>query len=710
MTSPGPADKVCPKCKGVFSGDSLYCPDDGTPLNIGTILGDEALTKDPYLGQVIHGDIEIRQLAGVGAMGRVYRAFQRGVDRLVAVKILHRELSTNKEIVGRFHREAHVASRLQHPHVVQVYLTGEMSDKAMYIVMEYLDGLSLQSALSAAGGGLALARALHITLQLCDAVGEAHAQGVVHRDLKPENVMLVRRGLDDDFVKVLDFGIARVNWGDQSMATQQGLIFGTARYISPEGAQGEAVGPESDVYAIATLLYQMLAGETPFDGDQAVGILIRQIGDPPPLLTSHARASNVPRPIADAIMRNLAKPRGQRAPNARTFGRMLLDAIRESGLNVEDLLTRPSLLGPIQYEAPRADAGAAAKPGAREGTAKLVATPIPLPAKTAPLREVPDARHSPVPPGADPRGLTAKWIPDEATAARITPEPPSPYPYNGSPRPYDGYGANSPGALPVGSDRARLEVAPTDPFAPRRSSQLYPTAVGSPGQVPPPYESAYDANAQGGAHAEGRNEFGETMGTARRGRLLTVVIMVVCLCLGMIGMILIARSQGLIGKADPTPTNIPPLVINPPLSTIPSASSSASDLISLPPLAGSATGPVTSPADAPKIKLTVEVTPPKPTVGQTIELLGKVSASRPAKRIDSGIFVIQSGSSPAVTINATQDTAGFHGTYTIPSLGPTVINFSVRFDNFRAKTVQTITIGGGTEGPPVAPTASVKWI
>src|SRR5206468_6133905 len=140
-----------------------------------------------------------------------------------------------------------------------------------------LDGLSRQSALAAAGGSMPLPRAMHVAMQLCDASGEAHAQGVVHRDLKPENVMLVHRADDPDYVKVLDFGIARMNWGETSMATAAGLIFGTARYISPEGAQGNAVVPASDVYSIGTLLYQMLSGRTPFDGDQAVGLLVQQI-------------------------------------------------------------------------------------------------------------------------------------------------------------------------------------------------------------------------------------------------------------------------------------------------------------------------------------------------------------------------------------------------------------------------------------------------
>src|SRR5271154_2669348 len=325
-----PSEKICPTCGERFTMEALFCPNDGAPLSIAQPgdVGPQAISPDPYLGRELSGHIEIRQLVGVGAMGRVYRAFQKGIDRDVAVKILHRELSANQTLVARFHREAKVASRLAHPNVVHVILTGQLPDGAMYIVMEYLDGLSLQSALAAAGGAMALPRALHVVLQICDAVGEAHAQGIVHRDLKPENVMLVHRGEDADFVKVLDFGIARLDWGDQSMATAAGLIFGTARYISPEGAQGEQVGPEGDVYAIATLVYQMLAGRTPFEGDQAVGLLVQQIHDAPPPLRSIQRSSYVPEGIASVLMANLSKEKGKRAPDARTLGRALMEAAK----------------------------------------------------------------------------------------------------------------------------------------------------------------------------------------------------------------------------------------------------------------------------------------------------------------------------------------------------------------------------------------------
>ncbi|MCL2450692.1 MAG: protein kinase [Polyangiaceae bacterium] len=355
---PAPAEaaapKACPSCAKRYPADALFCSLDGAPLSTAPGAIAAAAANDPYVGHEIHGHIEIRQLVGIGAMGRVYRAFQRGIDRDVAVKILHRELSANAALVARFHREAKVASRLAHPHVVHVLLVGQLPDGAMHIVMEYLDGLSLQSALAAAGGAMALPRALRIALQLCDAAGEAHSLGIVHRDLKPENVMLVRRADDPDFVKILDFGIARLNWDEPSSATAAGLIFGTARYISPEGAQGERVGPQGDVYSIATIIYQMLSGRTPFDADQTVALLVQQIHDPPKPLRSVERSAYVPEAVADVIMRNLSKKPGDRAPDARALGRALLEAAVGSGLSAQDILARPALLGSARGEHPSA--------------------------------------------------------------------------------------------------------------------------------------------------------------------------------------------------------------------------------------------------------------------------------------------------------------------------------------------------------------------
>jgi serine/threonine-protein kinase len=308
--------------------------------------------EDAHLGLELAGQIRLTHLLGVGSMGRVYRAWQEGIGRSVAVKILHHELNGNADLVKRFHCEAKVASRLVHPNVVQVLMTGELplrgepgSGGELYLVMEHLDGVSLLSLLAASGKGqaLPLARALRIVLQICDAVGEAHAQSIVHRDLKPENVMLIQRGDDADFAKVLDFGIARLDWGDRSMATQAGLIFGTAKYISPEGAEGRAVSAAADVYSIATILYQCLSGRTPFEGDSHVALLVQHAHSPPPELRSIARASYVPAPIASVIMQNLAKDPGERAPDARALGRELLTATRASGLDAETILSSTAL-------------------------------------------------------------------------------------------------------------------------------------------------------------------------------------------------------------------------------------------------------------------------------------------------------------------------------------------------------------------------------
>ncbi|MDB4943982.1 MAG: serine/threonine protein kinase, partial [Labilithrix sp.] len=409
MNEAAPAlSKVCATCGARYPSDALFCPLDGSPLQSGGSghTGPAEVADDPYLGQEISGHIEIRQLVGIGAMGRVYRAFQKGIDRDVAVKILHRELSANAQLVSRFTREAKVASRLQHPNVVQVLLAGQLPDRALYMVMEYLEGLSLQSALAAAGGALPLPKALHIAMQLCEAAGEAHAVGIVHRDLKPENVMLVRRGTDPDFVKVLDFGIARINWGEQSVATAAGLIFGTARYISPEGAQGNAVGPASDVYSIATLLYQMLSGRTPFEGEQAVGLLVQQIHDAPPHLRTIPRATYVPAPLADVIMANLAKDPKHREQDARSLGHAIVDAAKQAGLSADEI-SRPILLrrpGSLQMA-----------PNERTQQHELSAE---LAERLSPAAHA--ATPAPVAPGDRPiMAATAKWEPPSEFQARL---------------------------------------------------------------------------------------------------------------------------------------------------------------------------------------------------------------------------------------------------------------------------------------------------
>ena len=327
----------CSSCGERYAEGVIFCPRDGSPLS-----GRSAdAGPDPYLGQTLQGAFRIEALIGAGAVGRVYRAHQLGVERTVALKIMHRDLATNEALRSRFRREARIAGSLSHPNLVNVLLLSEVEREALripYLVLEYLDGMSLRSALSAQGA-LPVARTLHILLQIADGVGEAHQHGIVHRDLKPENVMLVQRGGDPDFVKVLDFGVARAEAVADApdVATRAGAIFGSARYVAPECAAGGLSSPQSDVYALATLGYECLTGATPFDGDNAVQILLKQQSQALPSLLERSPA--LPGELAQVLERNLSKDPSARAGDARAFARELLAAAGEAGLD-PDLSSR----------------------------------------------------------------------------------------------------------------------------------------------------------------------------------------------------------------------------------------------------------------------------------------------------------------------------------------------------------------------------------
>ncbi|MBK8171685.1 MAG: protein kinase [Sandaracinaceae bacterium] len=351
--------KICPRCSARFAANASYCPRDGamliTPHDV-----------DPYLGQTLLGQFHIQEKIGAGGMGTVYRAHQAAVDRDVAIKILHRELAQNPDAVRRFHREAKVSAALDHPHVVRVILFGQLPDGNLYLVMEYLKGASLSDVL-AREGRLTVQRAMHIMLQVCEGIGEAHSQGVIHRDVKPENIILVPRAKDPDFVKVLDFGIARFVTGDQTVVTQTGLIFGTARYISPEGAAGEPTDARSDVYSLAVMAYHLMCGESPFDAPSSVTLLMKHMHEPAPDIRSRKDGAHVPSAIADVIARALAKNPDARYANAHVFGDALAAAVAKSGL-VMPAVRRPSSMSLV----PSADAPSTGVTASEKKTAPVV--------------------------------------------------------------------------------------------------------------------------------------------------------------------------------------------------------------------------------------------------------------------------------------------------------------------------------------------------
>src|SRR5437868_3234953 len=176
----------CSSCGESYAAGVIFCPRDGAALSARP--ADRG--PDPYVGQTLHATFRVEALIGEGAVGRVYRAHQLGVERTVALKIMHRDLASNEAVCSRFRREARIAGSLSHPNLVNVLLLSELDqgpEAVPFLALEYLDGLSLRSALSAQGA-LSVTRAVHVLLQIADAVGEAHQHGIVHRDLKPENV------------------------------------------------------------------------------------------------------------------------------------------------------------------------------------------------------------------------------------------------------------------------------------------------------------------------------------------------------------------------------------------------------------------------------------------------------------------------------------------------------------------------------------------
>ena len=239
-----------------------------------------------FVGTLLADRYRIDQLLGEGGMGQVYRAEHVHMRKAVALKVLHRELTAQPEIVARFEREAVAAARIEHPHVAAATDFGRLADGSFYLVLEFVEGKSL-TKLMASERRLPVPRALAITRQISDALSTAHEAGIVHRDLKPDNVMLVAREQTADFVKVLDFGIAKVqseDTSDQPALTRAGTVFGTPEYMAPEQARGAVADARADLYTLGMILYEMLAGKTAFADPELIVVLTRQMTkEPPPL-------------------------------------------------------------------------------------------------------------------------------------------------------------------------------------------------------------------------------------------------------------------------------------------------------------------------------------------------------------------------------------------------------------------------------------------
>ncbi|MCK9462280.1 MAG: serine/threonine protein kinase [Proteobacteria bacterium] len=298
--------------------DAIAQAEDAAPAPTSDTIPAKAF--DALIGTVLDGRYLITGAIGEGGMGRVYRATHVLMDKLVAIKVIHSELAHIEDITKRFEREAKSSSRLTDPHCITVTDFGRTEDGTLFLVMELLDGESLEERI-AVSGGLAVTKALDVAKQMLRGLAHAHAQGVVHRDLKPENVYLTTHGEETDFVKILDFGIAKLAAGGEDgekgvSLTRTGVVFGTPKYLSPEQAFGDKVDQRSDLYAVGVMLWEMLTGTAPYEADSAVDLMSMHLTAPTPSLSDHGR---FPPGLQDLIDRAMAKRPVDRFPSAEAF-------------------------------------------------------------------------------------------------------------------------------------------------------------------------------------------------------------------------------------------------------------------------------------------------------------------------------------------------------------------------------------------------------
>lgn len=305
----------CPLCHAHYLDSSFRrCPHDGTPLLTadGTALG--------WIGEIVQERYRVDRFLGKGGMAQVYEACHLATGRKVAIKIVQPRMATDPAVaLERFRREAQLLSRITHPNVVAIEDFGSLPDGALFMVMELLQGRSLQQELDERE--VTLAEAIDIALEVCEAVQAAHESGIAHRDIKPANVFLeTLRSTGARPIKVLDFGISKiVEEGTTTDLTKAGTIFGTPEYMSPQQAHGHPADLSSDIYSIGILLYRMLLGTVPFTGESYLQVLVKHLTEHPPWPADEAARRKLPAPTRDVLFRALEKNPDDRYESVAAF-------------------------------------------------------------------------------------------------------------------------------------------------------------------------------------------------------------------------------------------------------------------------------------------------------------------------------------------------------------------------------------------------------
>ena len=324
--------KACPICKARYHQGEIFCPGDGSRLTLAEETSNAGTDIESLIGVTLGGRYEVEEQIGEGGMGLVYRGKHVAIDKPIAIKVLRDSFTEREDVVTRFHQEARSASRIGHENIVDVSDFGVTPYGQHFFVMEFLRGEDLADRL-ARERRVEPVRAARIMIQCCRALGAAHDKHIVHRDMKPENIFLVERPSQEDFVKIVDFGIAKMSDietpGEPGRKlTKTGMIFGTPEYMSPEQAHGHELDHRVDIYALGVILYEMVTGRVPFMGDSFMGVLTKHMFDPPTPIEDVSADVICPPELDAVIFRALAKDRDQRFQTMREFELALEAAIR----------------------------------------------------------------------------------------------------------------------------------------------------------------------------------------------------------------------------------------------------------------------------------------------------------------------------------------------------------------------------------------------
>jgi len=443
VATSGPArdlERNCPRCGKVFTGTLEFCPEDGSRLVDYTLRSKPK--DDEMVGRVLDGKYRIESVLGRGGMGVVYAGLHTLLGKRVAIKILRVQFEDDADILSRFTQEARAASAIGSAHIIDITDFGEVEGGAAYFVMEYLDGEPL-SAFMKRTGPVAPDRAVSIVEQICRGLQSAHKHGIVHRDLKPDNVFLLRRDDRSDFVKILDFGIAKVA-GAAGPRTRSGMVFGTPHYMAPEQAAGDPVDGRTDVYALGVILFELLVGKVPFDADSFMAILTKHMYSPTPSLSSMRADPDRSPNLDEIVMKAMNKRPEERWQSMDELRTALLEVVPltttgnllvGSGPRPIDTATRPSRSA-VAATGSAASAGSSMSlPAAGRGARIALFAGLPLlamvggaiylaqsPTTTAPI--APAAIVAPAVPGA--AGVPAPATPAAPVAPSPTSEVPAP--------------------------------------------------------------------------------------------------------------------------------------------------------------------------------------------------------------------------------------------------------------------------------------------